>query len=298
MKYLVCLGIAVALTAAGQCVEVAGDRIRAGDLASSVPEFSHRPPEAEVAISPLPGSVRHLRAVELSRVLGSPVKVDICVVRMTRTLTADEISAAMRSSIPDPSIRLSVVDYSHSPVPPGAVEFPLSGLAQAATSSSPRPITWRGRVRYDAGRTAAVWATVRISVPRQVLVARRQVRAGEAFASDDVEEKTIDYASLTPPQAIDLKTLTNSETSRDVPAGAIIERSMLRSRAVVRKGDTIRVAVKSPGAELRFDAPVVSAARIGDRVLVRNPLNGRMVSAVVRGAGEAVIDLGGKSYVQ
>ena len=57
MRYLLCLGIAGALTAAGQCIEVAGDRIRAGDIASSVPEFSNRPPDTEIAISPLPGAV-------------------------------------------------------------------------------------------------------------------------------------------------------------------------------------------------------------------------------------------------
>jgi flagella basal body P-ring formation protein FlgA len=298
MKNILCLGIAGALAAAGQCIVVAGDRIRAGDIASSAPEFSHRPPDTEIGISPLPGSVRHLRSTELTRILGSPVAGEICVVRLTRTLTADEITTAMRSTIPDTEVRLSVVDYSHSPVPPGAVEFPLSGLAQSAAPVSAVPVLWRGRVRYDAGRTVAVWARVRISITSRVLVARRQIRVGEALASDDVDEKTIDYASLTPPQAVDLTTLTKSETSRDIVQGAIIERSMLRPKAAVRKGDTIRVAVKSPGAELRFDAPVASAARIGDRVLVRNPLSGRMVSAVVRGTGEAVIDLGGKSYVQ
>jgi flagella basal body P-ring formation protein FlgA len=294
----VCLGIAAALTAAGQCIEVAGDRIRAGDIASSVPEFANRPPDTVIAISPIPGAIRHLRAIELSRVLGSPVAGEVCVVRRMRPLTVDEITAAMRSSIPDPNVRLSVVDYSHSPVPPGPVEFPLSGLAAGTSPLSATPVIWRGRVRYDAGRTATVWARVQISVASRVLVARRQMRPGEAVTAADVEEKTIDFGSLSPPQLVDLDTLTNSETSRDIAPGTVIERSMLRSRAAIRKGDTIRVAVKSPGAELRFDAAVASAARIGDRVLVRNPLNGRMVSAVVRGSGEAVIDLGGKSYVQ
>ena len=159
------------------------------------------------------------------------------------------------------------------------------------------PVMWRGRVRYDAGRTATVWARVQISVASRVLVARRKIRPGEAVTAADVEEKTIDYGSSTPPQAVDLDALTNSEASRDIVPGAMIERFMLRSQAAVRKGDTIRVAVKSPGAELRFDAAVASSARIGDRVLVRNPMNGRMVSAVIRASGEAVIDLGGKSYV-
>jgi flagella basal body P-ring formation protein FlgA len=295
---MVCVGIAAALTAAGQCIEVAGDRIRAGDIAASVPEFSTFPSDTEIGISPFPGAVRHLRAVELSRVLGSPVAGEVCVVRRTRTLSVDEIAAAMRSSIPDPNVRLLVVDYSRSPVPPGTVEFPLSGLSPAAAPSSAFPAMWRGRVRYDAGRTAALWATVKISIATQLLVTRRQIRAGEALTPGDVEEKTIDYASLTPPQSVDLETLMNSETSRDIAPGAIIERSILRPRAAVRKGDTIRVAVKSPGAELRFDAAASTAARIGDRVLVRNPLNGRMVSAVVRASGEAVIDLGGKSHVE
>jgi flagella basal body P-ring formation protein FlgA len=294
----VCLGIAAALATSGQCIEVAGARIRAGDIASSVPELSNIPPDTEIGISPLPGAVRHLRAIELSRVLGSPVAGEVCVVRRMRPLTVDEITAAMRSRIPDPNVRLSVVDYSHSPVPPGAVEFSLSGLSPGTSPLSATPVMWRGRVRYDAGRTATVWARVQISVASRVLVARRQMRPGEAVTAADVEEKTIDYSSLSPPQAVDLDTLTNSETSRDIAPGAVIERSMLRSRAAIRKGDTIRVAVKSPGAELRFDAAVASSARIGDRVLVRNPLNGRMVSAVVRSSGEAVIDLGGKNYVQ
>jgi flagella basal body P-ring formation protein FlgA len=298
MRYLLCLGIAGALTAAGQCIEVAGDRIRAGDIASSVPEFSNRPPDTEIAISPLPGAVRQLRAVELSRVLGSPVAGGVCVVRRTRTLTVDEIVAAMRGSISDPNVRFSIVDFSHSAVPLGVVEFPLSGLTQGTNPSSPTPVIWRGRVRYDAGRTAAVWARVTVSTTSQVLVARRQIRAGEALTPADVEEKTIDYPSLMPPQAINLEMLANSETSRDTPRGVIIERSMLRARAAVRKGDTIRVAVKSPGAELRFDTTAASTARVGDRVLVRNPLNGRLVSAIVRGDCQAAIELGETGHAQ
>jgi len=298
MRHIVCLGLAAALIAAAQCVEVAGDRIRAGDIAASVPEFSNRPPEMEIAISPLPGAVRHLRAVELSHVLGSPVSDGVCVVRRMRRLNVDDIAAAMRSSIPDPNVRLSVVDFSHSAVPLGIVEFPLSGLAQGTTPSSVTPVIWRGRVRYDAGRTAAVWARLNVSTTSQVLIASRQIRAGEPLTAADVEEKTIDCPSLVPPQAINLETLANSETSRDIPRGAIIGRSMLRARAAVRKGDTIRVAVKSPGAELRFDTTAARAARVGDRVLVRNPLNGRLVSAIVRGDRQAAIELGGTGHAQ
>src|SRR5438270_718751 len=129
MRTRVWLALAAALTTAGQCVEVSGDRVRAGDLAPFVPEFSGSAPETEVAISPLPGTVRHLRAADLSHSVGSPVASGVCVVRQTRALTTDEVTAAMRKSIADPEVRISLVDHSRSPVPPGVVEFPLSGLA-------------------------------------------------------------------------------------------------------------------------------------------------------------------------
>ncbi len=296
MSRILLLSVAAALVAAGQCIEVAGDRVRASDLAPVIPEFSGVAPETEIAISPLPGAVRQLRAADLSRVLGSPVAAAACVVRKTRELSADEVLSAMRTSIPDTGVRLSIVDFSRTPVPPGTVEFPLSGLAPA--SSPETPVTWRGRVHTGEGRTTPVWARVRVSRTMRVLVARRNLRAGELIGTADIEERIAASGGLATPAAPDTQALANSEAARDIAEGTILRPSMLRAKTAVRKGDTLRVVVTGPGAQLKFDTAAESTARVGDRVLVRNPLNGRLIAAIVRGTGEASIELSPERHVQ
>ena len=277
-----------------QCIEAPGGRVRAGDLAGTLPAFAWLPPETEIAISPMPGITRRISAAQLSRVLGVTVAGDICVKRAARFLTSDEITAALRKNLQGDKVKLSLLDYSRAPIPEGPLEFP----SISAPARSDAPIIWRGRVLCGNGCSAAIWAKVRIAKPARALVARRTLAAGQALSGADVEEREVDYYSLTPPPLSYVAQLAGFETTREIRGETIIQPWMLRAKKAIQRGDLLRVSVNTPGAQLRFETKAESGARVGDRILIRNPLNGNFITAVVRGEGIAEVDLNKGIHVQ
>jgi flagella basal body P-ring formation protein FlgA len=298
MSSAIWIALISAATVCAQCVEVSGDRVRAGDLAGTLSAFASLPPETEIAISPMPGITRKIEAATLSRALGTTVAADVCVKRATRFLTADEITTALRKALQDDEAKLSVLDYSRASIPEGQIDFPRSGLSISSHAPSNAPVIWRGRVQYGNGRSAAVWAKVRISKPARVVVARRTLSSGQVLSTADVEEREIDYYSLTPPPICDSGKLAGFETAREIRAETVIQPWMLRAKRAIKKGDLLRVSVNASGAQLRFEAKAEFEGRVGDRILVRNPLNGRLVTAVIRGEGIAEIDLDRANHVK
>jgi hypothetical protein len=57
----------------------------------------------------------------------------------------------------------------------------------------------------------------------------------------------------------------------------------------IERGDAVSVEVHSGAAKLSFQTKAESGGRIGDSVLVRNPLNGRLFQAKVEGKGKVSI---------
>ena len=57
----------------------------------------------------------------------------------------------------------------------------------------------------------------------------------------------------------------------------------------VERGEQVAVEVSSGAARLTFQAEAASAGRTGESVVVKNPENGRLFSAKVRGKGKVAI---------
>lgn len=57
----------------------------------------------------------------------------------------------------------------------------------------------------------------------------------------------------------------------------------------IERGERVQVEVRSGTARLGFEANTASSGHTGDSVLVRNPENGRLFSAVVQGKGKVLV---------
>ncbi|MCX7604295.1 MAG: hypothetical protein N2036_09490, partial [Bryobacteraceae bacterium] len=81
------------------CVEVAGDRIRAQDLAAAVPALRQADPATPIGYAPMPGIVRWLARREMLAALGGAPAVPelpsrVCVVRKSGAASLEGMLAA------------------------------------------------------------------------------------------------------------------------------------------------------------------------------------------------------------
>ena len=188
------------LAASADCVRV-GDRILGRDLKAVRSGFTALPDDQVIGFAPLPGVQRVFRRRDLDRIAASlgilPVDgADVCFERAVVFLDPARIHAALKSALNRPEASIDLVDYTHAALPDGEIEFRLAGLAKAAPAPE-TPVVWRGRLRYEGGRSASIWATVRITETRtwlesaMALNADGIVTAGQVVLRADVSARTV-----------------------------------------------------------------------------------------------------------
>jgi flagella basal body P-ring formation protein FlgA len=269
-----------------QCLPVSGERILAGDMARAVPVFAGIAPDLELGYAPAPGARRTYSGAELARLarrygLAVDPGMEACFARPVETLTRDHVAAALLAAMP--AARLEVLEFSHQPVPPGEVRFPLSGLGTSRPSES--PLLWRGAVSRPGQADFPVWARVRIRVSGRRTIAVETLPAGRPILRAEVREE--DYEG--PPGFPDLSQVLGRTPRRSIPAGAVIEVQWLEAPADVARGERVQVEVRSGRTRLLLEGQAQSSGRRGAVIAVRNPANGKVFRATVADRGRVTL---------
>jgi flagella basal body P-ring formation protein FlgA len=269
------------------CQVVEGDRILGRDLAAADPVFATLDPDLEIGAAPLAGVRRVLHPEELARLAHqhgitiSPPAGPVCFERLTEPLTVETLLTTLKQALAMDTAEIEILDYSRYGVPRGRLEFTRAGLSAAGL--------WRGRVAYDQGRSAPVWAKVRITTqqtwveaaeslpPDRIIDATRlAVRTGRRFPFGIAPLDSPDLAA-------------GKKPLRTIRPGEPVYASMLVAPREVERGDKVAVEASSGGAVLAFEGTAESSGREGDSIVVRNPGNGRLFQAKVEGKGKVSV---------
>jgi flagella basal body P-ring formation protein FlgA len=276
------LATMAAFAAPGACRSVGGDRILGRDLALADARFAALPATAQFGYAPTPGGRRIFNAAELqliARINGIKFAdgVDICFETPVHTPDDVEFMEAMRLSLPQRAT-LRVVDRERTAVPAGRMVFPLSGLEPAAAGNDNTQL-WRGFVQYSDTRRLSLWARVSIAVSYPTVVAARDLSEDTPIGSDvlRVEERTGPLSHV--PAAARIEDVAGHVVRHPLKAGSEIPLALLDDPPAVRRGDSIRVEVRSGLAVLHFDAVAESRAREGEMAELRNPITGKTFHA-------------------
>jgi flagella basal body P-ring formation protein FlgA len=286
-------GFAAGDAAPAACISVSGDRIRAADLAPTIPGFFAVDPEQIIGYAPAPGVQRVFTARELGMVcrrfgvgFDPPAGRDLCFERAAKPLGKEQIAAAISATLARGDATIEVLDFSRAALPEGALVFPLSGAVRPTLAQLEAPTLWRGVVRTASGQTFAVWAKVRVTVESAGVMAGRRLRKGEAVQAGDVVLTPVRYSPLFDPSLKSVDAVVGKLLKQDVEAGGIVLRAFLEDPKEVPAGLYAHVEVESGQALISFEAKAQTGGRTGDTVLLRNPANGRSFRAIVTGKGQ------------
>lgn len=293
------ISVAAATLLQAGCIEVPSSEIVAGNLADSVLAFRVLDPATPVGFAPLPGMQRILTARQLNDILrregvsDMAEMHDICVERLTRPLSSELLRAALLSALGLSDANLDIIDYSKAPLPPGDLQFDRNDLNRPPEASPNAPVIWRGKLLYDARRSASIWAKVQIWVDTPRLITTTNIRAGATIGPDQVrlvEERH--FPDWIPP-------LTSAEAAigkiarRPIGMRQPLVPALIEDRPDIQKGDKVHVKAVEGGATLALDAFAQSAGKMGDIILIHNPVSGRDFRAVVTARDEVLVRPGG-----
>jgi flagella basal body P-ring formation protein FlgA len=286
---------------AGGCITVASDRILAGDLAGVDPLFAALDPQLPVGFTPAPGVRRLLTGYDLASIAkrnGLPVAPqhpfsNACVERSAEPIPPERIQEALLAALGIPGAKLELLDYSRQPFPSGRLEFARAGLTSPPSGNPDAPVTWRGRLCYDAARSLAVWARIRVLVERTSWLAAENLLPSNPIRRGQIERVSSEQFPFGPEWS-DEREIIGKTPRKAILAGARILAAALDEPEVVGRGDTVLVSVVDGAAHLSFEARALASGRKGSIIAIRNPLSGATFRGVVEDKGKVKVSLEGR----
>jgi flagella basal body P-ring formation protein FlgA len=288
------LAVGVARTA---CIDVPADKIVARDLASTIPLFQALDPDEVIGFAPLPGTARTLtsrdvllvaRRNALSFPLGDAAP-SVCVQRLTHPLSLQDVRAALILALNAPAARLDVLEFSNKLVPPGRVVFQLAALNKPAANNPQAPVIWPGKLLFDERNSLDLWAKVRISVDRDIFLAKEAIPRGTVIGAAQIA--TVHMAQFPFPESplLSLSLIVDKVARRAMAAGQRIVPEALDDPQDVLRGETVHVTVVNGAATITLEAVAQSSGTKGESILVHNPSSGRTFRALIEERGRVKV---------
>jgi flagella basal body P-ring formation protein FlgA len=125
---------------------------------------------------------------------------------------------------------------------------------------------------------------VSAEVTAEVLVAAVALPAGRAIAADDLALERRDVVT-TPDALSDPAAAVGQSSRRALRPGQIVQKQMLASPLLVRRGDTVRIVARSGPVEVTSAGEALEAGRGNDAIRVRNAATGKVIRARITGSG-------------
>lgn len=295
------VGFMLAPIMAHACIAVATDKILVQDLATAIPLFRAGAAESVIGFSPFPGTTRVLssrdvvlaaRRYGLEFPAGEPVP-SVCIERIVQPLSIGDLSAALRSALgagTGEQAHLEIVEFTNKRLPPGRLVFQLAGLNRPPGNEPGTPVIWTGKLIYDGHSSLSVWAKVRVSVQRQVFLAKRKIREGDTIGSGDIVAAMAAEFPWTAPPLLSSSAIVGKVARHAIPVGTRISPDALDDADQVRQGDIVHVKVISGAATISLDAMAQSSGTKGERILVHNLSTGKPFRAVVEDREHVIVN--------
>jgi flagella basal body P-ring formation protein FlgA len=284
------------------CQVIDRDYIVAGDLVATIPAFAQIPADFNLGYLPSSGGARTLRGADLQRIatnrgVASDGLPDVCFQRRTFVPSAEQIRKAMFDSLDVSGAKIEIVSSSQHPVPMGDLVFPREGFQVPHGGGPPQDLLWHGSVRYDEGKTAPVWAKVRITATMTRVVAVKNIPAGKPIQKNQVRLETCEDFPLDETMARNLDDVVNHVPKSLLRALTPIRKTQVERPPDVAKGDVVKVQVIEGAMRMVLEGTAQTAGINGGVIVVRNPSSGKDFRAQVTGKDQVTVpihDAGGQ----
>ncbi len=130
---------------------------------------------------------------------------------------------------------------------------------------------------------------LRISSRGTVVVARRAVPRGGVLTAADVRLEERSLRGLHPTVLTHADEAIGRHATVALAPGAILTARAVEAPVLVEKGDSVRVAIETPGLRLVVPAEALDSAGLGERIRVLNPSSGREFTAEVIAHGKVLV---------
>ena len=292
-------GLSAVGVSSDTCVSINGPNVRASTLSrfAQAPDLDST--DRIVAKTPDPGTRRWISSAEMVhwglRPNDGMPKEGICLQRRLEHIDQETVSDAVRTALAarfGSATLILVTSFQPEIGPVGHIRLPTSGYRMLSATGDSCSFLWRGALEYDSHRYVPFEVLGRLRMSSSVLVARRDLSAGDSLSASD-------YERVNKPGCLEETEITQEHwdgwvVKHSIHRGDTLHPSMLQAPLAVMHGETVRVEALAGAAIVSIDLEATANGRRGESIFARNMKSGKRVKVLLTGPGQGLALQGGQ----
>ncbi len=160
-----------------------------------------------------------------------------------------------------------------------ACERPLTATLRPGARIGPRTIV---AVSCEGSRPWRLFVPVEVTVRTRVWTARHPLPRGHLLSADDMVSDVRDVSRMNSGYVSNIEMLLGQRLRSSVLAGRALTLQLVEADKLIRRGQSVTLAVNAGGIEIRMSGTALSDGAMGQRIRVENVNSGRVVEGIVR----------------
>ena len=167
----------------------------------------------------------------------------------------------------DPRLRLAACDT------------PLSATLRPGARIGPRTVV---AVSCEGSRPWRLFVPVEVTVRTRVWTSRHPLPRGHLLSADDLVSDVRDVSRMNSGYVSNIEMLVGQRLRSSVLAGRALTLQLVEADKLIRRGQSVTLAVNAGGIEIRMIGTALTDGAMGQRIRVENVNSGRVVEGIVR----------------
>lgn len=180
-------------------------------------------------------------------------------------------------------------------IPAEASRLPLCSRTPAVSADGERPDVFRLRlnVRCEEGRGWSAVVIVKPDINVPVVTARRGIERGDTLTAANIAVEKVNISTTRGNYVLHPDEVIGLTVRRRIRAQQPVALSQLELPLLVSRGQRVTMIAEQDGVQAQTVGEAMKKGRKGEIIKVKNESSGRVVSAVVAGAGVVKMVLAG-----
>ncbi|MGE3320354.1 MAG: flagellar basal body P-ring formation chaperone FlgA [Candidatus Berkiella sp.] len=145
------------------------------------------------------------------------------------------------------------------------------------------------KVSCDAPVKWSLRVPVKLQIFQPVVIAAMPIPRDQVISANDIQIHKQDVNQLNDGYFQTEEEIIGLSTVKTIQPGAVIKRHMVRQPIAIRRGETVKIVIISPGFTLEADGVAQADGAIGDTIRVKNSRSNKMIDAKVKSSGTVCI---------
>ena len=288
-------------------VEVENEEILLGQIASiegNDPQLKQQLGEIVIGKAPSPGKTRQYEQQYLQKRLA---KHDINPAAVNFEIPTQILVTRSYVEIDKPKIEKIVADFIAQNIPqddrilrikeihvPDQVILSKGRITYKVAAPRIRQLMGNCSLAIDfsvnGNSEKRIWTTAKVEVWGPVVVTRKPLGRFKPISEDDIVIQTMDLAELPPNVLNDPEAVLGKRTKRAIGAQVPLRADVIELPPLVKRGDLVRIIVKSRGLKISARGLAKKKGRFGERIPVMNVDSKKVLYARVIDSSTVEVD--------